>query len=300
MTSTSEVLSARHSVICDVIRAWEEQSGNKVLLAVEGGSRGHGFGSPNSDYDIRLIYQEPLVKSLSLFPGKDSVTVKPKDLPFDPGFEMEMSGWNVQLALKLGLASNPQVAEFAKKGNSGRLELAYHAEVGFLHRLLGLVGQMSPRPAFHNLRGLAKVNLHRELGSDQSPKLKIYLHTAQAIMKAHWIARNAERPGDFPLDFRELLAASNLPSEVKCEITGAFDEKVSSEDSQFRARRPLLDRWVEEEVSRLEQIAKTVPEHHIDPAVADGIWLAQCAESDARGLHLKWNTDEQVASEPAL
>ena len=38
----------------------EKQRDVKILLAVESGSRSWGFASPDSDYDVRIIYlQKP-------------------------------------------------------------------------------------------------------------------------------------------------------------------------------------------------------------------------------------------------
>ena len=39
--------------------AIEERYKVKILLAVESGSRAWGFASPDSDYDVRFIYNAP-------------------------------------------------------------------------------------------------------------------------------------------------------------------------------------------------------------------------------------------------
>lgn len=287
MTIRGNTTSDQIQAIQDVLTAWETETGNRILLAVEGGSRGHGFGSPGSDFDVRVIYMEPIRKALSLFPGKDSMSLKHKDLPCRPDFDMEISGWTAQKALGLALASNPQIAEFARKAAGGEPHLCYRADPAFTQDLLDLAGMMSPRPAFHNLRGLAKVNLHRELDGDYEPKMKVYLQVSQALLKADWIATHPEAPAEFPLDYSELLANSTLDHPVRRALEQVFEKKVSAEDSQLRQRWAVLDRWIADAVTAADKKAASVPEHHISPDLADQVWHRLCGIDDLAESRLK-------------
>lgn len=51
--------SIRHTIehrLSDI----ETQHGVRILYACESGSRGWGFASPDSDYDVRFLYVHPL------------------------------------------------------------------------------------------------------------------------------------------------------------------------------------------------------------------------------------------------
>ncbi len=44
------------NVILEKLKYIEEENNVKILYAVESGSRGWGFASRDSDYDVRFIY----------------------------------------------------------------------------------------------------------------------------------------------------------------------------------------------------------------------------------------------------
>lgn len=52
--------------ILSILQALEKEQGIKVLLAVESGSRAWGFPSPDSDFDVRIIFAHPRNRYLSL------------------------------------------------------------------------------------------------------------------------------------------------------------------------------------------------------------------------------------------
>ena len=45
--------------IIERLKYIEKQANIRILHAVESGSRGWGFASPDSDYDVRFIYVRP-------------------------------------------------------------------------------------------------------------------------------------------------------------------------------------------------------------------------------------------------
>ena len=48
-----------HDKIMQMLKELERREDCKILFAAESGSRAWGFASPDSDYDIRVIYVKP-------------------------------------------------------------------------------------------------------------------------------------------------------------------------------------------------------------------------------------------------
>ena len=73
----------------------EQAKGIEILLACETGSRAWGFPSPDSDYDVRVIYKHNKNWYLSLVEEKDTVEY------FLENNDIDISGWDIRKCLKL-------------------------------------------------------------------------------------------------------------------------------------------------------------------------------------------------------
>lgn len=65
-----------------------------VLFACESGSRGYGFASPHSRYEVRFIYISRLPRDLTIKTGLDVI----KQIIGD---KLDISGWDLRKALEL-------------------------------------------------------------------------------------------------------------------------------------------------------------------------------------------------------
>ena len=91
----------------------------RVLYACESGSRGWGFASPDSDYDVRFIYVHPLPWYVQVSPQRDVIELPISDL-------LDINGWDLRKALGL-----------LKKGNATLIEwldspVVYRVDAEFL------------------------------------------------------------------------------------------------------------------------------------------------------------------------
>ena len=201
------------------------------------------------------------------------MVLKPKDLPFDPGFEVEMSGWTLGMALKLGLASNPQVSEFSRLPDETRPHCAYLADPEFLADFQSLGRQMAPRPAAHNLRGMVKRNLMKDLAPDSLPAPKVYLHTAQALLRARWVIRNHDRGHAFPLEIDRLIDEVAPGGDPERQLRALVAWKREAADSSGGGRIPVLDDWLRHEWMAIEADILTIPDAHIPHETVEAMWM---------------------------
>lgn len=86
------------------LAALEKECGVTVLYACEAGSRAWGMDSPDSDYDVRFIYIQPLEWYLSVR--------QPRDVIERCGPVFDLAGWELRKALALLRKSNPALLEW--------------------------------------------------------------------------------------------------------------------------------------------------------------------------------------------
>ena len=91
--------------ILEVVEKLEADLDIRVLLACETGSRAWGFASPDSDYDIRLLYCHPVEWYLSVNEPKDELSSMEDDNLLD------ITGWELRKTLRLLNKSNMAVFE---------------------------------------------------------------------------------------------------------------------------------------------------------------------------------------------
>ena len=106
----------------------ESEHAVTVLFACESGSRGWGFASPDSDYDVRFIYVNRLSWYLSVEPGRDVI-----EEPIDG--DLDVNGWDLRKTLQLLRQSNPTLLEWL------RSPIVYREEDTPMARLRALAEQ---------------------------------------------------------------------------------------------------------------------------------------------------------------
>lgn len=75
--------------IIEKLKFIEQNHNIKILYAVESGSRGWGFASQDSDYDVRFIYIRPTDWYLSIEEKKDFIEFPINDL-------LDINGWDLK------------------------------------------------------------------------------------------------------------------------------------------------------------------------------------------------------------
>ena len=89
MTQAHPIDPTIRSEIMAKLAEVERSEGVRVLYACESGSRGWGFASPDSDYDVRFIYVRPTTDYLRVLPMRDVIEEA-------PGPVFDVNGWDLR------------------------------------------------------------------------------------------------------------------------------------------------------------------------------------------------------------
>lgn len=196
------------------------------LHAIESGSRAWGFASPDSDYDVRLLYCHASEWYLSLFEGKDTFEFIQEDLlavPFDIG------GWDIKKALQLIYKSNAVIFEWLHS------PIVYQQQTDALVTLKALSSAyFQPIAVLHHYRGMAKT---ASVGLDMSKPVKIkkLFYLLRALLAANWIITQQTPP---PAVMAEMFELVN--SKAQYEITQLIALKSHCDEGHKVSVSPLL------------------------------------------------------------
>jgi hypothetical protein len=247
----------------------EERQGVRVLMAVESGSRAWGFASPDSDFDVRFVYQDPLERMLRLFPGRDVIEQMSPYHPDGSGVPIDLVGWSLPKALRLAAASNPQLCEWACG------TVTYQADPDFMDQLRLLTVQASPRVLAHHYRGLAKKTVLDYLSGPGEPRGKKYLYAVRSVLAAAWMLDHPVPGSAPPVRFDWLRAETRVPDHVHQEIDRLLTWKTGLGEADALRRFPVLDDWIGSELVRLEAEVPKLPDPLVDRGVAEAVLAAR-------------------------
>lgn len=230
----SETLS-NHDQITKVIHQVCQQQSITPLHAIESGSRAWGFASPDSDYDVRLIYRHEPDWYLQLYAGKDTFEFIQNDLfevPFDIG------GWDVRKALQLLYKSNAVIFEWLNS------PIVYHSDDKFLYAVKAVQNEFfDPKAIFYHYQGMAK-NASSEMELDKPIKLKKWFYLLRALLASVW---TIERHCPPPVDFHQLLPL--VTASEQAEIL----ELVMVKQNQSEDYRHVLSKGLQDLTVKLWQ-----------------------------------------------
>ncbi len=121
-----------------------EENNIRILFACESGSRGWGFASPDSDYDVRFIFLHPTSWYLSVLPQDDG-------MDFFVDKELDINGWDIRKVLRLLIKSNATTFEWLQS------PIVYQTNEDFKASLWSLAQHFfQPKATIHHYLGLVK------------------------------------------------------------------------------------------------------------------------------------------------
>jgi|26BtaG_2_1085354.scaffolds.fasta_scaffold02519_2 hypothetical protein len=212
ITQTIEQVCAEQQITC--------------LHSIESGSRAWGFASPDSDYDVRLIYCQAPEWYFSLFEGKDTFEFIKEDLlavPFDIG------GWDIKKALQLIYKSNAVIFEWLHS------PIVYQQQTDALVTLKALSSAyFQPIAVLHHYRGMAKT-ASTGLELNAPVKIKKLFYLLRALLAANWTITQQTPP---PVIMAEMFGLIN--ADAQYEITQLIALKSHCAEGYKVSVSPLL------------------------------------------------------------
>jgi predicted nucleotidyltransferase len=241
--STQEFLRSAHPIepamrvqIMSALRDIEAKHDVTVLFACESGSRGWGFASPDSDYDVRFIYVNRLPWYLTVMPRRDVIEV-----PISG--DLDINGWDLRKALGLMRESNPTLLEWL------RSPIVYREDELAMPRFRALSEAVfSNARGWHHYASMAKKNFREHLQADEV-RYKKYLYVLRPLLAARWIRT---QPGVPPMRFAD-LAQKTLDAVRDAalidEINALLEVKMRAGEAATSPRWPGIHAFIEAELA---------------------------------------------------
>lgn len=226
----------------------------RILFACESGSRGWGFASPDSDYDVRFVYVHNTEFYLSIDDRRDIIELDINDL-------LDINGWDLRKALRLFRGSNASLYEWLQS------PLVYRKDKVFYDTMMSLTPQyFSLRTGLNHYINLTRSCYEKEL-QGHTVRLKKYFYALRSVLAAKWIAEKQEVP---PMEFDSLRAL------LKPELNAAVDKLInikSEADEKYRIEtvQPLND-FIWSSVLRCEEVAQDLESHKGDTEELDKLF----------------------------
>lgn len=229
--------------ILQEIKRVEEKYGIEVLYACETGSRAWGFPSPDSDYDVRMIYKHPVNWYLSLSEKKDNVEYMSDDK------EIDLTGWDIKKSLKLLHKSNASLLERIQS------PIVYQQKEGFVKDYLELAERCySPIATLYHYLKLAESSF-TDVVEVEEYKLKRLFYALRGAMACEWIMSKQEMP---PILFTKMVGELELEEELKSRILELISFKATKSEVYLHKGETLIFKFIERTITKAKSTAKSL------------------------------------------
>ncbi|MEM6263481.1 MAG: nucleotidyltransferase domain-containing protein [Bacteroidota bacterium] len=230
----------------------------KVLLGTETGSRGWGFPSPNSDYDVRLIYVHDMEWYLSLGERKDVIEAMLEDRMVD------ISGWDLRKSLRLLWKSNPALLERIYS------PYVYTSNEAFHQGLKEIAPQFYSRvAAMYHYLSLGK-KVYEEIATLPEYNLKRFFYGLRCAMVCKWVLTRAEIP---PVDFPTVLAGIKIRGDQAQRIFELIELKAQQPESYMHPAEKDMLKLMQVNLEMADEQGYELPGSNRDMEVLDQFFL---------------------------
>lgn len=237
VTADEAVGAEARAHIARVLAEAADQHGVRILLAVESGSRAWGFGSPDSDYDVRFIYVHPRDWYVRLAEGRDVI-----ERPLDEQL-VDLAGWDVRKALRLLLRSNPALYEWVVS------PVVYSDDGDFRPAARQLFEEHADASALaHHYWSIARGQWKREVEGEEAVKLKKYFYVVRPLLSLRWVVEKGTPP---PMAIDALLTEVPMPVSLRAAVEDLLVKKRATLELGRGRHIPAIDDWARAELEEL-------------------------------------------------
>lgn len=182
------------AAIMQKLAAAEAAHDVKILYACESGSRGWGFASQDSDFDVRFIYVHRPDWHLTIAPEEKRDVIE-LGIEQTPVGELDINGWELRKALKLFRQSNPPLFEWLSS------PLVYQQSGRLAETLQSIAPEIiSPLRAWHHYHSLMKKSRARYW--EKRGSIKAWFYVMRPLMAMQWLEQGLGVP---PMRFDLLM-----------------------------------------------------------------------------------------------
>lgn len=222
----------------------ERERDIKILFAGESGSRAWGFASPDSDYDIRLIYVHQLDWYLNIGTPKDTINW------MDETRLIDVAGWELKKTLQLGAKSNVSPFEWIQS------PIIYRANENFVSEFKAVLTPcFSPIKAMHHYLSMSR-KIAALCASSEPQKLKKWFYGLRTALNCLWIAAYKSVP---PIQFEDTFVLLENQPELKARIQDLMVIKMREDETYFFEGDTVLAEFMELSIKKCDAIFKTLP-----------------------------------------
>lgn len=230
--------------IIENLKQIEKENEIEILLACETGSRAWGFPSPDSDYDVRIIYKHKPEWYLTIKEGKDSI-----DLMLEEN-EIDISGWELRKSLRLLQKSNPPLLERIQSpemylSNNEFLESINTASKNFYSKIATI----------HHYAGMAH-KAFSEVDGNSKYKLKKLFYSLRASLACKWIIQRDEI---VPIEFPIMLEGISIDESIKTRIQELIELKSVKSESYLHSGELEVQDLINESLFEAGEKSKSLP-----------------------------------------
>jgi len=230
------------NAIIQRLRETEETNSVRIPLAIESGSRGWGFASPDSDYDCRFVYVHEKEWYLT-------VLDKPDIIEYAADKVFDVNGWDLRKFIFHILKSNAVMFEWL---SSNMIYIHNAAIVSLMCELAEKF--FNPIAVSYHYLSLAHKK-YKEIIDTDNAKLKKYFYVLRPLANLAYVEQHRKQPH---MDYFRTMAEIHIDKTVADEIANLAELKKTSDESLVIQKNTVIIDYFSTEIGRYKENLKSM------------------------------------------